>query len=91
MFSENSERALPTPLPVGGLFTSRHEKVIGLIVSPKRLTNYIRYLCCIIANPEVFDLGNARDFMTQWNNMRYQKFRQAFIEGKIPKVCRVCS
>jgi len=46
--------------------------------------------CCMIANPEVFELGDARDFTAQWNSADYEEFRQAHLDGRIPKVCKVC-
>lgn len=46
--------------------------------------------CCMIANPEVADLGDARAFTGQWNSMAYQEFRQAHLDGKIPKICQGC-
>jgi MoaA/NifB/PqqE/SkfB family radical SAM enzyme len=46
--------------------------------------------CCMIANPEVSDLGDARSFTEIWRSETYQEFRQAHIEGRIPKVCQGC-
>jgi MoaA/NifB/PqqE/SkfB family radical SAM enzyme len=46
--------------------------------------------CCMIANPQVSDLGDARDFKRVWHSDGYRVFRQAHIEGKIPRVCRGC-
>ncbi len=46
--------------------------------------------CCMIANPEVLDLGNAADFTDTWNGEAYQAFRRAHMDGKIPKPCISC-
>jgi len=46
--------------------------------------------CCMIANPEIADLGDAKDFKQVWNGPAYQAFRQAHLDGQIPKVCRGC-
>lgn len=46
--------------------------------------------CCKIGNPEVSDLGDAKDFTAQWNSPAYQEFRQAHLEGRVPEVCRDC-
>jgi pyrroloquinoline quinone biosynthesis protein E len=46
--------------------------------------------CCMIANPQVADLGEARDFTAQWNSPEYQAFRRAHLEGRIPKICQAC-
>ena len=46
--------------------------------------------CCVIGNPDIADLGDARDFRRVWNGPTYQAFRQAHLEGNIPKHCRSC-
>ncbi|GEM_PF-341682 len=46
--------------------------------------------CCIIANPEVYNLGSAQDFNGVWQSKAYQRFRQAHLDGRIPKVCELC-
>lgn len=46
--------------------------------------------CCMIANPEAADLGDATEFLQVWNGDSYKEFRQAHLEGRIPKVCRSC-
>ncbi len=46
--------------------------------------------CCMIANPEAADLGDARQFSEVWKGAVYQKFREAHLSGNIPKVCRMC-
>ena len=46
--------------------------------------------CCKIGNPEVSDLGDARQFTTIWQSAEYEEFRRAHIEGRIPKICQDC-
>lgn len=46
--------------------------------------------CCVIANPEVLDLGDAHQFTQEWFGKNYQAFRQAHLEGDIPKACQLC-
>ncbi|MBM4437592.1 MAG: radical SAM protein [Actinobacteria bacterium] len=46
--------------------------------------------CCMLANPDVSELGSARDFSTQWQAETYVEFRQAHLDGCVPKVCRGC-
>lgn len=46
--------------------------------------------CCIIANPEVSDLGDAHNFTKSWNSEDYHEFRRAHLEGRIPEVCGTC-
>ena len=46
--------------------------------------------CCIIGNPEVSDLGDARKLTKAWNAPAIVQFRKEHIEGKVPTVCRSC-
>jgi len=46
--------------------------------------------CCMIANPEALDLGDAADFAHTWNGEAYQTFRRAHLDGNIPKPCMAC-
>lgn len=46
--------------------------------------------CCMIATPEISDLGDARELKTTWNNKAMQEFRAAHIRGDIPKICQSC-
>ena len=46
--------------------------------------------CCMIGNPDVSDLGNARDFIGEWNGAAMAEFRRQHISGEIPSFCRSC-
>ena len=46
--------------------------------------------CCTIANPQVYDLGDARDFTKLWNSESFVEFRTAHLEGRIPEPCKMC-
>jgi pyrroloquinoline quinone biosynthesis protein E len=46
--------------------------------------------CCMIANPEAADLGDARRFTQVWTGEQYKKFREEHLSGNIPKVCQMC-
>jgi len=46
--------------------------------------------CCMIANPDVIELGNGRTFTQDWNREAYQEFRRAHLEGRIPRICQGC-
>lgn len=47
--------------------------------------------CCILGNPEVLDLGDARTLATAWQSDKaLQDFRRAHLEGDIPEACRPC-
>lgn len=46
--------------------------------------------CCMIANPEVADFGDARDFNAIWSGEAMRQFRRDHLAGQIPTVCRSC-
>jgi len=46
--------------------------------------------CCMVANPEAKDLGDARKFSKEWNSDKYQYFRNNHIDGCIPEFCKSC-
>jgi MoaA/NifB/PqqE/SkfB family radical SAM enzyme len=73
-FSTTSPRSL-CPWPFERAFVSSDERVVP---------------CCMIANPEVLDLGGAEDFSATWHSKAYGDFRQAHIDGRIPKACMSC-
>ncbi len=46
--------------------------------------------CCMIANPDVLDLGDAGNFLGNWHGEQYGAFRNAHLEGSIPEACTNC-
>jgi pyrroloquinoline quinone biosynthesis protein E len=46
--------------------------------------------CCVIGNPDAYELGRGKSFLETWNSEEYVTFRQAHLDGKIPKVCQFC-
>jgi pyrroloquinoline quinone biosynthesis protein E len=44
----------------------------------------------MIANPEIVDLGDARQLSAMWNGPKLQAFRRAHLQGNIPPECRSC-
>jgi MoaA/NifB/PqqE/SkfB family radical SAM enzyme len=46
--------------------------------------------CCMISDPDAFELGKGHTFLQAWTGEEYKAFRQAHLDGKIPKVCRSC-
>ncbi len=46
--------------------------------------------CCMISNPAVFDLGDAKKLTDEWNNEKIQTFRQLHLNGNIPAICKEC-
>lgn len=73
-FSTRSPDTL-CPWPFERAFVSSDERVVP---------------CCMIANPEVSDLGDARDFTATWHAGAYEDFRQSHLDGRVPDVCKSC-
>jgi pyrroloquinoline quinone biosynthesis protein E len=46
--------------------------------------------CPMIANPDVVELGDARQFTKEWNGANYKEFRLAHLQGRIPVHCKIC-
>jgi MoaA/NifB/PqqE/SkfB family radical SAM enzyme len=46
--------------------------------------------CCMIGDPDKFELGKGMSFLKAWNSDEYQDFRAAHLSGQIPSVCKGC-
>ena len=46
--------------------------------------------CCMITNPDIYELGTADNLLDLWNSPAYQDFREMHLQGNIPKVCEMC-
>ncbi|MGQ0663115.1 MAG: radical SAM/SPASM domain-containing protein [Pseudomonadota bacterium] len=47
--------------------------------------------CCYVGSPDVMEIGSAADgFAKTWFGPAYEAFRQAHLDGRIPKVCQGC-
>lgn len=46
--------------------------------------------CCEINYAETCCLGDARDFMNDWNNESYRNLRRLHLSGHIPEMCKSC-
>lgn len=46
--------------------------------------------CCMIGNPDVVDMGDAKNLTATWNGPALKEFRQKHLSGDIPKVCQGC-
>ena len=46
--------------------------------------------CCMIGTPDAFEIGAGRSFMQAWTGEEYRAFRQAHLDGDIPKPCKGC-
>jgi len=46
--------------------------------------------CCIIANPDTYNLGSSEYFSDIWNGKELKNFRKCHLDGNIPPVCKAC-
>jgi pyrroloquinoline quinone biosynthesis protein E len=46
--------------------------------------------CCMIGDPDKYEIGKGLTFMQAWKSDEYKAFRQAHREMKIPEVCKGC-
>lgn len=46
--------------------------------------------CCMIGDPDKFELGKGLSFMKAWKSDEYKDFRASHLAGQIPEVCRGC-
>ena len=46
--------------------------------------------CCMIGDPDKYEIGKGKTFLQNWTSDEYRGFRQAHIDGQIPKVCKAC-
>lgn len=46
--------------------------------------------CCMIGDPDKFELGKGMSFLKAWKSDEYRDFRAAHLSGQIQSVCRAC-
>jgi len=46
--------------------------------------------CCMIGDPDKFELAKGMTFLKAWKSDEYKDFRAAHLSGQIPSVCRAC-
>lgn len=46
--------------------------------------------CCMIGDPDQFEIGKGLSFTEAWQSSEYKDFRQSHIDGRIPQVCKGC-
>lgn len=46
--------------------------------------------CCMIGDPDAFEIGAGLSFSENWNGHDYVAFRQAHLSGQVPDVCKGC-
>ena len=46
--------------------------------------------CCMIGDPDAFEIGRGETLMQAWTGGEYRAFRQAHLDGQVPKVCEGC-
>lgn len=46
--------------------------------------------CCMIGDPDKFEIAKGKTFLQAWKGEEYRAFRQAHLNGKIPQICKAC-
>jgi MoaA/NifB/PqqE/SkfB family radical SAM enzyme len=46
--------------------------------------------CCMIGDPDKFELAKGMSFLKAWKSDEYRDFRAAHLAGQIPEVCKAC-
>jgi radical SAM protein with 4Fe4S-binding SPASM domain len=46
--------------------------------------------CCMIANPDVYELGKNESLSESWNSESYVNFREMHLNSKLPDICKNC-
>lgn len=46
--------------------------------------------CCMIGDPDKFEIAPGKTFQQAWKGEEYRAFRQAHLDGKIPAICKAC-
>lgn len=46
--------------------------------------------CCMIGNPDKFELAPGKTLKGAWNGPEYQEFRRMHLENRLPEVCKAC-
>lgn len=46
--------------------------------------------CCMIGDPDKFELAKGMTFIKAWRSDEYKDFRAAHLSGQLPSVCRAC-
>lgn len=73
-FSSNSTKTL-CPWPFERAYVSSDSRIVP---------------CCMIGNPDVYELTHSAGFTETWFSREYKEFREAHLRGDIPNVCKSC-
>lgn len=46
--------------------------------------------CCMIGDPDAFEIGSGLTFAQNWTGEEYRVFRKAHLDGAIPGICKGC-
>jgi pyrroloquinoline quinone biosynthesis protein E len=46
--------------------------------------------CCVIGNPDAYEMGKGKSFLETWKSEEFVAFRQSHLDGKVPKICEMC-
>lgn len=65
----------PCPWPFERSYISSDKKVVP---------------CCMIGNPDIYNLGSLGDFAGIWASPQYEEFRKKHMDGNVPDICKYC-
>jgi len=46
--------------------------------------------CCMVADPDTFEIKGGKTFVEIWKSKNYSDFRQSHLDGSVPKICKNC-
>ena len=64
--------------------------VLGFFARPFISCDLYAVPCSMIGNPDVYDLGKAKNLRMIWNSEKYTNFRRSHLHGNIPEMCKLC-
>lgn len=72
-------------------YDDKKDKLCAWLFGRAYISSDMRIIpCCVICDSKTYDLGDANDFLNEWNGKLYQRIRQQHLDGIIPKICQNC-
>ncbi len=73
------------------IYDKKKDKICAWLFSRAFISSDMRIVpCCVVCDSNTCDMGDAYNFVEEWNNNKYLEFRRQHLEGKIPKMCQNC-
>ncbi len=73
------------------IYDKKKDKICAWLFGRAYISADMRIVpCCAVCDSNTCDMGDALDFINEWNNDKYQDFRKLHLNGNIPKMCRNC-